>query len=248
MRRNGWKTALPVFLLSATLSTAVLAAGGLGMGDLGRAVPDIAPVPYVSPFAVVDGVAVAAPPASAAAAEQPLVAFNRIPQPPSRAADTPPRPRPVMVAGETVPIDPPDAADEVRPRVRRPRGGDTDRDADRSRGRRDDDVAPDAAPAPQSPPADDKPGDKSPHGKPGETPKGEGDGQAPGKAARHPDDEGDKRVHTASADDDVDDDAKGGEDGDEDSKGRDAGDDGGDAKQSKDSKGSGGDDAKSRRN
>lgn len=247
MRRNGWKTALPVFLLSATLSTAVLAAGGLGMGDLGRAVPDIAPVPYVSPFAVVDGVAVTAPAAADDVAEQPLVAFNRIPQAPSRSADTPPRPRPVQVAGETVPIDPPGAVAEVRPRVHRPRR-DADREAGHAHGGRDDAVAPDAAPAPDPAPGGtpedkSKPGKADEPDKAGETPKDAGGDDTPGEEARDSDGKDDKRVHTASADGDnaSADDAGPGERRDN----GDGGDEG--AKQPKDSKDSGGGDAKARR-
>jgi hypothetical protein len=150
MKGNGWKTALPVFLLSATLSTAVLAAGGLGVGVLGRAFPGIVPAPYVSPFAVVDGVAVTLPGQADSAVEDALLAMNRIPQPAPRSADTPPRPRAVAIAGETVPVDVPKAAPRVRsPRQGRPavperapeRAGHDD-DDDRDGGR------PDAAPAP----------------------------------------------------------------------------------------------------
>lgn len=53
MAWSGWKTALPVFLLGATVSTAVVAAGGMGVGQLVRTAPDIAPAPEAGPYRVV---------------------------------------------------------------------------------------------------------------------------------------------------------------------------------------------------
>jgi len=53
MAWSGWKTALPVFLLSATVSTAVVAAGGMGVNQLVRTAPDIAPAPEAGPYRVV---------------------------------------------------------------------------------------------------------------------------------------------------------------------------------------------------
>lgn len=53
-----WKTAGLVFLLALTMSTAVLAAGGIGVSQLARPVSQVPPAPDVSPFRVVAGVPV----------------------------------------------------------------------------------------------------------------------------------------------------------------------------------------------
>lgn len=223
MKGNGWKIALPVFLLSATLSTAVLAAGGLGLHVLGRAVPGIAPAPNVSPFAVVDGGVVTLPGQVDTEVSRSLLALDRIPQPAPRSADTPPRPRRVSVAGETVPVEVPEPA----PRVRGPRQPRDEAPA-RSDGdaHRDDDDAPAEGPAPQdegkngkTPQGDDAQNDAKPgkaqdgNGAPGQA---QGNGNAngtpddthededhrAGRSGRDDEDKdgGERRVHAASAD------------------------------------------------
>lgn len=187
MRRNGWKTALPAFLLGGTLSTAVLAAGGLGVGGLGRAIPVIAPAQALSPFDVVAGVPTTLPGQSDAAAGQGLLLFERIPDSAPRADDVPPRRRLVAIAGQDIvpvvapPAPRPETVPDEAPRApaRRTRP-DADRDSSSSGGDDEPSVTPDAAPV-----AEDEPGKgKQAQGQGNANAQGHGNGQDNGQSSR----------------------------------------------------------------